>query len=141
MVQLLTFLWLFNPSQPALSTLTAQATRAEFAVATPAATTFTVKFTVDLKRFDGRKDVLEIPGVLKVCLRNHDPRDRQRQNYPTFKMPDGSVPVLEATVTLTSKEHPNWREMTIGIPLRCSTSPRANTRWFSTSRTQHGRCT
>lgn len=123
MVQLLTFLWIFNPSQPPLSRLTAQRPQAEFAPPAVAATTFTVKCTVDLKKFDGRKDILEIPNVLKVCLRQHDPRDRRRQNYPAFKMPDGSVPVLEANVVLTSTEHPNWRDMTIGIPLALLKKP------------------
>ena len=123
MVKLLTLLWLFNPSQPALSTLTPQTPQAQFASPSHATGTFTVKFTVDLKKFDGRKDLLEIPNVLKVCLRQHDPRDRQRQNYPAFKMPDGSVPVLEATVTLSSTEHPNWRDMTIGVPLALLEKP------------------
>jgi hypothetical protein len=84
---------------------------------------FTVKFTVDLKKFDGQKDLLEILNVLKVWLRQHDPGDRRRQNYPAFKMSDGSVPVLEANVTLSSSEHPNWRDMTIGIPLALLQKP------------------
>lgn len=53
MVELLTLLWLFNPSQPALSTLTAQAPQAEFAVPANAGNTLTVKFTVDLKKLSG----------------------------------------------------------------------------------------
>jgi hypothetical protein len=52
-----------------------------------------------------------------VRLRQHEPQDRERQNYPAFHMPDGSVPVLEATVVLHSAEHPDWREMTLGIPV------------------------
>jgi hypothetical protein len=117
MVQLLTWLWLFNPTQPALSTLTAQAPQAEFAVPANAGHSFTVKFTVDLQKFAGDKDILEIPNVLSVRLRQHSPRDRNRQNYPAFRLPDGSVPVLEATVVLHSVEHPNWTNMTIGVPL------------------------
>ncbi len=116
-LELLTLLWLFNPSQPAQSTLAAQAPQAEFAVAAPATNSFTVKFTVNLKKFAGEKTILEIPNVLSVRLRQHDPRDRNRQNYPAFKMADGSVPVLEATVALHSTEHPDWKNMTIGIPL------------------------
>src|SRR5207237_7276217 len=49
--------------------------------------------------------------------------DRSRQNYPAFPMPDGSVPVLEANVRLHSREHPDWKEMTIGIPLALLTNP------------------
>ena len=123
MIELLTLAWLFNTSQPARSTLTAQAPQAEFVA--PANTTngFTVKFTVDLKKFDGEKDILEIPGVLGVRLRQHDPLDRKRQNYPAFKMPDGLVPVLEANVVLHSAEHPDWKDMTIGIPLAMLKKP------------------
>ena len=123
MLDLLTLLWLFNTSQPAQSTLTAQAPQAEFAA--PANTTngFTVKFTVDLKKFDGEKTILEIPNVLGVRLRQHDPRDRNRQNYPAFKLPDGSVPVLEANLVLHSVEHPDWRNMAIGIPLAMLKQP------------------
>ena len=123
MVDLLTLVWLFNTAQPAQSTLTAQAPQAEFAA--PANTTngFTVKFTVDLKKFDGEKNILEIPEVLSVRLRQHDPLDRNRQNYPAFKMPDGSVPVLEANLVLHSVEHPDWKNMTIGIPLALLKKP------------------
>jgi hypothetical protein len=117
MIDLLTFLWLFNTSQPALSTLSVQAPQAEFAAPEAPTNGFTVNLTVDLKRFDREKNILEIPQVLSVRLRQHDPFDRERQNYPTFKMPDGSVPVLEATVALHSTEHPDWKEMTLGVPL------------------------
>ena len=85
--------------------------------------TFSVKLTVDLKKFRADKTILEIPDVLRVQLRQHDPSDRKRQNYPAFKMPDGSVPVLEATVILHSTEHPDWREMTIGFPLAMLKNP------------------
>ena len=123
MIELLSLLWLFNPPQPAQSTLTAQTPQTEFAA--PANTTngFTVKLTVDLKKFEGEKQILEIPEVLSVSLRQHNPLARQRQNYPAFKMPDGSVPVLEATVVLHSAEHPDWTNMTIGIPLAMLQQP------------------
>ncbi len=117
MVDLLVLVWFFNTAQPAQSTLTPAAPQAEFAGAPTATNGFTVKFTVHLKRFEGEQTVLEIPGVLGVRLRQNDPGDRNRQNYPAFKLPDGSVPVLEATLTLHSVEHPDWKEMTIGIPL------------------------
>jgi len=78
---------------------------------------FTIKLIVDFKKFDGEKNILEISQILRVRLRQHDPHDRKRQNYPAFQMPDGSVPVLEATLMLQSTEHPDWNEMTIGIPL------------------------
>jgi hypothetical protein len=71
----------------------------------------------ELKEVDGEKTILEIPEVLSVRLRQHDALDRNRQNYPAFKMPDGSVPVLEATIRLNSSEHPDWKDVTIGVPL------------------------
>jgi hypothetical protein len=109
--------WLFNTTQPPLSTLTAQAPQARFAAPASATAGFTIQFTLDLKRFDGEKGILEIPNVLAVRLRQHDPRDRNRQNYPAFTMPDGTVPVLEANLVLHSVEHPDWKNMCIGIPL------------------------
>jgi hypothetical protein len=123
MIDLLTFLWLFNASQPAQSTLTAQAPQAELSAPANPTNGFTVKLTVDLKEFDGEKSILDIPDVLRVRLRQHDPLDRKRQNYPAFKMPDGSVPVLEATLALHSTEHPDWKEMTVGIPLALLQKP------------------
>jgi len=123
MVELLTLLWIFNTSQPPQSTLTVEAPRAEFAVPANPANTFTVKFTVDLKPFDGEKTILDIPKVLDVRLRQHHPHDRNRQNYPAFTMPDGKVPVLEANLALHSSEHPNWRNMAVGIPLAMLEKP------------------
>jgi hypothetical protein len=122
-IQLLACSWSFDTAQPAQSTLTARAPQAEFAA--PADTTrgFTVKLTADLKTFDGERKILEMPGLLSVRLRRHDPLDRNRQNYPAFKMADGSVPVLEASVVLHSTEHPDWKDMTIGIPLALLRSP------------------
>jgi hypothetical protein len=123
MIELLTLVWLFNTARPALSTLTAQTPQAEFAAPAQTTSGFTIKLTVDLKKFDGEKTILDIPQVLNVRLRQHDPLDRKRQNYPAFKMPDGSVPVLEATLVLHSHEHPDWQNMTIGIPLALLKQP------------------
>jgi hypothetical protein len=123
MVDLLTLAWLFNTAQPAQSTLAAQAPQAEFAAPANPTNGFTVKFTADLRKFEGEKSILEISNVLSVRLRHHDPLDRKRQNYPAFKMPDGSVPVLEANLLLHSIEHPDWRNMTIGIPLALLQKP------------------
>ena len=100
MIELLTFLWFFNPAHPPQCTLTAQVPQAAFAVSASPTNGFTVKLSVDLWKFDGEKNILEIPNVLSVHQRQHDPLDRKRQNYPAFRMPDGSVPVLEATMEL-----------------------------------------
>lgn len=117
MIELLSFLWLFNTSESPRSALTAQVPQTEFAVRAHETNGFTVQFTADLQPFAGDRVILEIPSVLSVRLRQHDPRDRDRQNYPAFKLPDGSVPVLEATVVLHSTEHPDWQNMTVGVPL------------------------
>ena len=97
-VELLSPRWLFNATQPARSTLTAQAPQAEFAGPAETTSSFTLRLGVKLKGFSGEKRILDIPDVLDVRLRQHDPLDRHRQNYPAFRMPDGSVPVLEANL-------------------------------------------
>jgi glyoxylase-like metal-dependent hydrolase (beta-lactamase superfamily II) len=122
-VELLTRSWSFDTTERALSVLDAQRSEAEFEGISEATDSFTLKLEVDLKPFDGEKQLLAIPGVLQVRLRQHDPHDRNRQNYPAFKMPDGLVPVMEATLTLHSVEHPDWKEMTIGIPLAMLEKP------------------
>jgi beta-fructofuranosidase len=121
-LELSAWTWLFNSSEPAHSTLTAQAPQAEFAAPAEATRGFTVTFTVDLKTFDGRKNILDVPNVLNVRLQQ-GPLDRGGQNYPSFRMPDGSVPVLEATVVLHSVEHPDWKNLTLGIPLAMLRKP------------------
>ncbi len=99
------------------STLVADRPKADFPCSEDAATGFTIRLTVVPMPFTCDRTILDIPDVLTVRLRQHEPGDRDRQNYPAFKMLDGSVPVLEATLSLHSDEHPDWREMTIGIPL------------------------
>ncbi len=131
MLELLTLLFLFDAKQPALAQWAPPQSGVRFeAPASPAGGPadasgggFTLAFTVDLKKFDARSEILQIPGVLSIRLRQHNPGDRGRQNYPTFKMPDGSLPVLEATVALHSAEHPDWKEMCVGIPLAMLSEP------------------
>ena len=115
--------WLFHSTRPALSTLTARTPQTEFPAPAGSTNSFTLKLAVTLQQFAGQKTILEIPEVVSVRLRQHDPLDRNRQNYPAFKMPDGSVPVLEATVALYSAEHPDWKNMTLGIPLAMLARP------------------
>ena len=122
-IELLASSWHFDATQAAQSTISAQSSQAEFAVPADTTNGFTVRLTADLMKFGREKTILEIPAVLSVRLRQHDPLDRNRQNYPAFKMPDGSVPVLEASVVLHSTEHPDWKNMTIGIPLAMLRKP------------------
>jgi len=75
MVELLTLLWLFTlRSLRRVHLLPRPAGRIRGAANTT--TVFTVKFTVDLKKIDGEKNILEIPGVLSGPLRQHNPQDR-----------------------------------------------------------------
>ena len=77
---------------------------------------FTLKFSVSVTFPVKDVNLLEIPGLLCVKLRQHDPSDWSRQNYPSFPMPDGTVPVLEASLDL-------GQDMTVGIPLAVLDSP------------------
>ncbi len=123
-VELLSSTWLFKSTQSAQSTLTAQSPQVELLAPADIEKGFTVKFKVDLKKFDDEETILEIPQVLQVRLRQHDTRSRERQNYPAFRMPDGSVPVLEASVALQLPVgNHEIQDMTIGIPLAMLENP------------------
>ncbi len=116
MIELLAFLWHFGTTTVPSSKLAEDAPLSTFAA--PHATTgFTVKFRVALKEFGDTQDILDMPNVLNVRLRQATRADRAKQNYSAFKMPDGTMPVLEATVIVHSTEHPEWTSMTIGVPL------------------------
>lgn len=116
-IQLRSESWRFPAATAAHSTLSDQVPQAEFAAPAQASDGFTIKLAVELGAFEGEKTILEIPDVLCVRLRQHDPRDRARQNYPAFPLPDGSVPVFEAALQLRDPRGGEVREMAIGIPL------------------------
>ena len=79
---------------------------------------FTIRLAADLRLPEAERTLLEVPGVLRVVLRQHDPDDRKTQNYPAYKMPDGSVPVLEASLSLESPTQPGeFQDLKVGIPL------------------------
>lgn len=79
---------------------------------------FTLRLWADFRLPHTRRSLLEIPGVLDLCLRQHEPRDRGAQNYPAYPMPDGSVPVLEATLLLQAHEPGKAEQpLVIGLPL------------------------
>ena len=70
--------------------------------------------------------LLEVPGIMKLVLRQHDPSVWNPQNYPACPMPDGTVPVLEASVSLHSEVTPGEiRDMVVGIPLALLDDPLA----------------
>jgi hypothetical protein len=115
--------WSCPSSRPALATLEAGAAQGRLLVSAGHTNSFTIKFTFTSTTFEDDRTILEIANVVTVRLRQHNPRDRARQNYPAFPMPDGTVPVLEATLFLHSVEHPDWKEMVIGIPLAMVRGP------------------
>ncbi len=109
-------------------TLTTQSPQAEFAAPADPAQGFTLRLAVDLQQLAGDKTLLAIPNVLEVHLwqdRSLDPARpaRQHQNYAAFKSPDGSTPVLEATLLLYVEGEETGREMTIGVPLTILPQP------------------
>lgn len=121
-VNLLSTPWAFHPLHAAQSVLTPQAPSATFGW--PGDTTFTVVFGVNFKTLREETVILEIPEILSVVLRNHDANDRKHQNYPAFKMPDGSVPVIEAGLSLQLPvEDRAIRKMPAGIPLAMLENP------------------
>ena len=108
--------WHFSKGA-ALSTLSSKAVRATFKAPSDSSS-FTIKIQVNLNTKSLVKDLLQIPGVLKVTTFQHDGKDRKQQNYPAYPMPDGSVPVLEAALKLHSPTEPKGpRDMFVGIPL------------------------
>ena len=76
---------------------------------------FTIVSDITLADFNTDAEIMSIPGVLSVKLRQHDPNDIEKQNYPAGPMADGRVPVLEAALTLYPPE--GARDMTVGVPL------------------------
>ena len=87
---------------------------------------FTARLTLDIKIPSEPRTVLVIPGILNVALRQHDPSVWNPQNYPACPMPDGTVPVLEAALTLHSTVTPGEvRDMVVGVPLALLDEPEA----------------
>ena len=72
---------------------------------------FTLVVPLTLSDFGEDTELLCIPGVVKVQLRQHNPKDIEVQNYPAFKMPDGRCPVLEAVLTLYPPTGDSPRDM------------------------------
>jgi hypothetical protein len=90
----------------------------------PDTNSFTLTFSATLQKPEEPVHLVTIPDVLKVTLsmRGADDTDT-RLNYCNFRMPDGSLPVMEATLSMSSEEHPDWKQMTIGFPLACLKEP------------------
>lgn len=84
---------------------------------------FTMVVPLSLSDFSEDTELLCIPGTVMVKLRQHNPRDIERQNYPAGKMPDGLCPVLEATLTLWPPSAHSAQDMTVGVPLGLLPNP------------------
>ena len=76
---------------------------------------FTIVSDLALADFGEDTELISIPEVLTVKLRQHNPADVSMQNYPAGPMADGRVPVLEASLKLCPPE--GARHMTVGLPL------------------------
>ncbi|RHJ76307.1 hypothetical protein [Parabacteroides sp. AM08-6] len=123
-VELLSPFWSFKTLPVAQSRLSGQSPQASLSVPSDITKGFTLTFRVNLEDFDSEQNILEIPEVMRVCLRQHDVNDRKQQNYPAFKMPDGSVPVLEASLALQLPVEANpVQDMIIGIPFAILDEP------------------
>ncbi|MDR2472735.1 MAG: hypothetical protein LBD53_04100 [Tannerella sp.] len=108
----------------ASATLNPQSSQADITLPDDPKKGFTLKFSLTTKPFKNEETVLEIHNILTVRLRQHDRNTRDRQNYPAFKMPDNSCPVLEAALKL--KLYPDKDEiqdMIVGIPLAMLDEP------------------
>lgn len=124
-VRLRSIIWGFPAEgKVAISAVSTRKPQAEFASPRELNRSFTVKFSIEVKDCPADRVVLNIPAVLQVRVRQHDSKERARQNYPAYRMADGSVPVLEATVTVHSEEHPDWQSMAIGVPLAMLSDPK-----------------
>jgi hypothetical protein len=85
---------------------------------------FAFAFTATLRKPEHPVRLVDLPGVAQVTLSLRDKTDGDmRLNYCNFKLSDGSIPVMEATVSLSSPEHPDWKQMTVGFPLACLKEP------------------
>lgn len=114
----------FAPKAAAQGTLTSDRSKDRFATGASKQEGFTIQFSVNLKSFSGEVVLLEVPGMVSVKLRQADPQNRERQNYPAAVMPDGSLPVLEASINLGAPVVPLFkRSLEIGYPLASLKNP------------------
>lgn len=85
---------------------------------------FTIRFVADMKIPNTKRSLLEIPQVLDVYLYQHNPTDWTNQNYHNYKMPDGSIPVLEASLSLQyPMDSDKFQNLKIGVPLAMLDNP------------------
>lgn len=124
MVEMLSLVYLFATNRPAAIEVTPERPVVECAAPANVTNGFTLVFNATLRKPESPVRLIDIPGVAQVslCMRDRNDGD-MRLNYCSFKMPDGTIPVMEATVFLSSPEHPDWKQMTVGFPLACLKEP------------------
>ena len=94
--------------------LTAKTPEAEIPAPADVKKGFTIRVNLDMDKLASEGPLLDIPGVVSFVFKENAVSDTQ--NYASFRLPDGSSPVLEATLLLES-HHADWKQMTIGVPL------------------------
>ena len=116
-IDLLSRWWIFNLTEETASTINNKSPEGKIITGNPK-NGFTIKFNVNLNTFEGQECILDIPGIVSVNLRRANPNNRNSQNYPAYVMKDGSLPVLEAGITLFRTESDSTgQKMVIGFPL------------------------
>lgn len=86
---------------------------------------FTISLTADIKPVsDAAPEVLlEVEGAVKLLTRLHDVNNWHAQNYPAYKMEDGTLPVVEAELVLHPDEGIGGGTLTVGVPLAMLSQP------------------
>lgn len=85
-------------------------------------------FTLVIRDFDAYilpengKEILiaEVPGAFTLSRRYAEESNAfdRSQHYAAHALEDGSIPVIEAAVTLHDEAHPEWKEIRAGVPLK-----------------------
>lgn len=122
-IELVDNVWNMSYTGRPLSSLMKGVSETDFSAPCDMTGGFTVRMDVSLSEPTSERKILEMPGVMEVLLRQHNPLDRNMQNYPAYRMPDGSVPVLEARLWLCQEAGGDTRVMTVGIPLAMLDEP------------------
>ncbi len=117
----------FDTTEAGRSRLSSAETTADLDLPDDLTAGFTIRFSAKTALPGEEEVLLEIPQVLKVCLRRHDPNEWLPQNYPAYKMPDGSVPVMEASLSLQSlHDSDKFQDLVVGLPLALLDKPEGN---------------
>ena len=79
---------------------------------------FCLKLDLNVQPGFDDAEILGIDNVLSVCLYRDYTQKHKEQNYTGFRLPDGRVPVLQATLQLRETG-----EITVGLPLSMLKKP------------------